>query len=73
MSKCVFFPYQQHLCEKEESEGRQLLTTFPGLFVSNSDEDIKIDISASGDGWEVIGSNLMVRKEKTNVHYYMIT
>lgn len=55
------------MCEREESKGRQLLTTLAGLLVSNSDEDIKIDISALEDGWKIIGSNLMVRKKLMHI------
>ena len=57
-----FFPYQQRICEREQSKGRRLLTTLAGLFVSNSDEDIKIDITALEDGWKITGSHFMVGK-----------
>lgn len=52
------------LCEKEERKGRQLLTILPGLFISNSGEDIKIDISGLEKGWKIIGSSLMTIKSE---------
>ena len=60
----LFYSCQQTLCEKEERKGRQLLTILPGLFISNSGEDIKIDISGLEKGWKIIGSSLMVRRKK---------
>lgn len=70
----LFYSCQQTLCEKEERKGRQLLTILPGLFISNSGEDIKIDISGLEEGWKIIGSSLVVRrKKKLNVHCYVIT
>ena len=51
------------MCEKEERSGRQLLTTLAGLFVSNSDEDIKINLSGMEIGWETKGSNIKVREK----------
>ena len=70
----LFYSCQQSLCEKEERKGRQLLTILPGLFISNSGEDIKIDISGLEEGWKIIGNSLMVRRrKKLNVHCYVIT
>ena len=56
------FHYQQHVCEREEGNGRQLLTTLAGLFVSNSNEDIEIDINFLGKEWQIKGSKIKVRK-----------
>lgn len=54
----------KRVCEREESKGRRLLTTLAGLFVSNSDDDIKIAITALEEGWKIIGSHLMTIKSK---------
>lgn len=61
------FPHQQRVCEREESKGRRLLTTLAGLFVSNSDDDIKIAITALEEGWKIIGSHLMVGKKLMHI------
>lgn len=45
----------------EERRGHRLLTTLAGLFVSNSDEVIQIDLSPLESGWEIMGSNIKVR------------
>ena len=56
----AFFLIQQKVCEREESRGRQLLTTLAGLFISNSDEVIKIDMTALEKGWEIKGNKVKV-------------
>ena len=56
-----FFPCLQHLCDREQSKGRQLLTTLAALFVSNNDKDIEIEISIREEGWQIIGSKVKVR------------
>ena len=61
LMEIFFLPYQQHVCDMEEGRGHRLLTTLAGLFVSNSDEDIKINLSPLESGWEIIGSNIKVR------------
>jgi len=65
--KVFFFPYRQRVCEREESKGRRLLTTLAGLFVSNCDDDIKIDITALEEGWKIIGSQRMVGKKLMHI------
>ena len=37
-----------------------MLTALAGLFVSNCDEDIKVELSALEAGWEIKGSKLTV-------------
>ena len=54
------------MCSKEESEGRHLLTTLGGLFVSISDEDIKIEVSGLESGFEWKGSSVKVTGYNSN-------
>lgn len=49
------------MCDMEKGRGHRLLTTLAGLFVFNSDEDIKIDLNPLESGWEIMGSNIKVR------------
>ncbi|KAL9969789.1 hypothetical protein ACROYT_G022047 [Oculina patagonica] len=50
----------KNVCQKEEELGNRLLTALAGLFVSNSDEDIRIEFTALEPGWQIKGN-----KEKT--------
>lgn len=54
----------KNVCSKEESEGHQLLTTLGGLFVSISDEDIKIEVSSLESGFELKGSDVKTIKSE---------
>ncbi|XP_078372814.1 uncharacterized protein LOC144656467 isoform X2 [Oculina patagonica] len=54
----------KHLCDREESNGRRLLTTPAALFVANSDEDIKIDMGPLDKGWQIKGSKVKTIKAK---------
>ncbi|XP_066028643.1 uncharacterized protein [Pocillopora verrucosa] len=54
----------KNVCSKEESDGRHLLTTLGGLFVSISDEDIKIEVSGLESGFEWKGSSVKTIKSK---------
>lgn len=56
----IMFFCHQHLCDREESNGRRLLTTPAALFVANSDEDIKIDMGPLDKGWQIKGSKVKV-------------
>ncbi|PFX28747.1 Netrin receptor UNC5C [Stylophora pistillata] len=48
----------KNVCDKEESFGNNLLTTLAGLFVSNSNEDIRIEINPIETGWKVKGNKV---------------
>ncbi|XP_022785432.1 netrin receptor UNC5C-like [Stylophora pistillata] len=48
----------KNVCDKEESFGNNLLTTLAGLFVSNSKEDIRIEINPIETGWKVKGNKV---------------
>ena len=48
------------VCKKEEEKGNQLLTTLSGLFVSNSKENIKIELADLDPGWQIKGANVKV-------------
>ena len=54
------------MSSKEESEGRHLLTTLGGLFVSISDEDIKTEVSGLESGFELNGSSVQVTSYNSN-------
>nr|XP_058953109.1 uncharacterized protein LOC131780529 [Pocillopora verrucosa] len=54
----------ENVSSKEESEGRHLLTTLGGLFVSISDEDIKTEVSGLESGFELQGSSVQTIKSK---------
>ena len=54
------------MSSKEESEGRHLLTTLGGLFVSISDEDIKTEVSGLESGFELQGSSVQVTSHNSN-------
>lgn len=53
------------VCKKEEEKGNRLLTTLSGLFVSNSKENIKIELTDLDPGWEIKGANVKVISIKT--------
>ena len=38
----------------------KLLTTWSSLFVSNSEKDISIEVTAVASGWHIIGDNKKV-------------
>ena len=40
--------------------GNKRLTALAGLFVSNSDEDIRIEFTALDPGWQIKGSTVKV-------------
>ena len=63
--------YQQNVCQKEEEMGNRLLTALAGLFVSNSDEDIRIKLTDLEPGWQIKGCTVKVWKHKfyTNFQY----
>ena len=46
--------------------GNRLLTTLAGLFVSNSDEDIRIEFTALESGWQIKGNKVKVWKYLDN-------
>ncbi|XP_022785481.1 uncharacterized protein LOC111325831 [Stylophora pistillata] len=54
----------ENVCEKEESKDRQLLTTLAGLFISNSDKDIMIEVNGLEPGYEINGSTVKTIKSK---------
>lgn len=54
----------ENVCGKEERKGRQLLTTSAGLFVSNSDKDVMIEVNSLKTGYDINGSNLKTIKSK---------
>ena len=47
--------------KKEEKKGRTLVAPRAGLFVVNTDEDIRIELNALEPGWEIKESNLKVK------------
>ncbi|KAM7434811.1 Netrin receptor unc5c [Porites harrisoni] len=53
-------------CEKmfqdEDEKGNKLLTPLAGIFVSNSNKDIKIELSKLEPGWKIKGSNVKTIK-----------
>ncbi len=51
---------EQQVSQKEEEMGNRRLTPHAGLFVSNSDEDIRIEFTALGPGWQIKGSTVKV-------------
>ena len=44
----------------EDERGNKLLTPLAGIFVSESNEDIKIELSKLEPGWKIKGSNVKV-------------
>ncbi|PFX28743.1 Netrin receptor UNC5C [Stylophora pistillata] len=58
----------KNVCDKEESFGNNLLTTLAGLFVSNSNEDIRIEINPIETGWKVKGNKVQGIKAKDAWH-----
>ncbi|KAJ7382364.1 Netrin receptor unc5c [Desmophyllum pertusum] len=48
----------KQVCQKEEEMGNRLLTALAGLFVSNSDEDIRIEFTALETGWQIKGGKV---------------
>lgn len=59
----------KHACDVEKGRGRRLLTTLAGLFVSNSDEDIKIDLNMLAVGWQIKGNKIQVIKSEDAWNY----
>ena len=47
--------------QDEDEKGNKLLTPLAGIFVSNSNKDIKIELSKLEPGWKIKGSNVKVR------------
>ena len=45
----------QQICKKVENEEMKFLTTLSSLFVSNSEKDINIEVTAVASGWHIIG------------------
>lgn len=54
----------ENVYKKEEKKGNKLLTARAGLFVANSDEDIKISINALETGWQIKGSGTKTIKSR---------
>ncbi|XP_068754713.1 uncharacterized protein [Montipora capricornis] len=59
----------KHVCDVEKGRGRHLLTALAGLFVLNSDEDIKISLSMLDVGWQIKGGKIQVIKSKDAWNY----
>ena len=57
-----FLSDKQQVCQKEEEMGNRLLTALAGLFVSNSDEDIRIEFTALETGWQIKGGKVQVKQ-----------
>nr|XP_058953133.1 uncharacterized protein LOC131780545 isoform X1 [Pocillopora verrucosa] len=45
----------KQICKKVENEEMKFLTTLSSLFVSNSEKDISIEVTAVASGWHIIG------------------
>nr|XP_058953107.1 netrin receptor UNC5C-like [Pocillopora verrucosa] len=58
----------ENVCDKEESLGNNLLTTLAGLFVSNSNEEIRIEINPIEPGWKVKGNKVQTITAKDAWH-----
>ena len=56
----MFFVTKQQVCQKEEERGHKLLAPLAGMFISNINEDIKIEFSALDTGWKIKGSKVKV-------------
>ena len=56
----LFISYKQNVCKKEEQMGNRLLTALGGLFVSNTDEDIRIEFTALEPGFQVKDTKVKV-------------
>ena len=54
------FLYNQKMFQDEDENGNKLLTPLAGIFVSKSNEDIKIELSKLEPGWKIRGSNVKV-------------
>ena len=52
----------QQVCKKEEKRGHKLLQPLAGMFVANSNGDIRIELSALEPGWKIKGSKVKVKK-----------
>ena len=52
--------------------GNKLLTARAGLFVSNSDDEIKIELSGLEAAWQIKGSAVKVIKEKENNYIHLL-
>ncbi|XP_068754770.1 uncharacterized protein [Montipora capricornis] len=50
------------VCQNEEKRHRKLLVPVAGIFVSNSDEDIRIELDALEHGWKIKGSKVKTIK-----------
>ena len=61
ISTCYFsFLCNQKMFQDEDEKGNKLLTPLAGIFVSKSNEDIKIELSKLEPGWKIKGSNVKV-------------
>ena len=54
---------KQQVCQKEEERGHKLLQPLAGMFVANSNEDIRIELSVLEPGWKIKGSKVKVTKQ----------
>ena len=54
------FLCNQKMFQDEDEKGNKLLTPLAGIFVSKSNEDIKIELSKLEPGWKIRGSNVKV-------------
>ena len=62
ISTCYFsFLCKQKMFQDEDERGNFLLTPPAGIFVSNSNKVIKIELSKLEPGWKIKGSNVKVR------------
>ncbi|KAM7434827.1 Netrin receptor unc5c [Porites harrisoni] len=57
-------PACKKICQKGDQSGKRLLTPLSGIFVSNSNDDIKIELNSLEDGWKVKGSNVKTIKSR---------
>ena len=51
---------KQQICQKEEETGHKVLAPLAGMFISNINDDIKIEFNAVETGWKIKGSKVKV-------------
>lgn len=54
----------KQVCKKEKEMGNRLLTALAGLFVSNSNEDVRIEFTALESGWKIKEGKVKTIKSK---------
>ncbi|CAH3143299.1 unnamed protein product, partial [Porites evermanni] len=57
-------PACKSICQEEDKKGNRLLSPCSGMFVSNSKEDITIELSALEPGWKIKGSSIKTIKSR---------